>query len=64
MFINVNEINKYKEKNNKYNIKNLKIIIYKNNKIKCATEEMADVRELCPEFYCMAEFLINQENLN
>ncbi len=28
---------------------------------KCATEEIADVRELTPEFYCMPEFLINLE---
>ncbi|KRX10686.1 WD40-repeat-containing domain [Pseudocohnilembus persalinus] len=31
---------------------------------KCANEETADVRELCPEFYFMPEFLINQNNLD
>lgn len=30
---------------------------------KCATEEMADVRELCPEFYSVPEFLINLNKL-
>lgn len=31
---------------------------------KCATEEMADIRELVPEFYCLPDFLLNNNKLD